>query len=298
MTSATGTYCLFDNHLHDGFNFNEHIFCTTLKAVDDRPAYPTSAAASTDFRSVLESARQAYLSPKIMSDITFPSMGHGHASDTGWIPFEQRFVEPKDLQSLATFEVETTQEFPKMRLPSESSIDDDILDPSSTLEIALSEEREQIAQASRKRRQLGARRIKPKSETHAYRLHQNRVAATAYRMREKEEMEKVRHNFTESRKTNKMLHSTLKRLNDEARDLQKEVLEHCNYVCRKLDCPVWVRISNSYSDTISSSSGSSGSTGSSERTPGTNIFGDPYCVRSPMPIMDDPAVGFEHWNVL
>jgi len=302
MTSATvtdtGTYCLFDNQLHDDFNFNEHMFGTTLKARDDRAAYSTSAAASTDFRSVLQSARQACLSPGIMSDIRFPSTGHGRAPDTGWMPFEQRFVEPKDLRSLATFEVETTQEFLKVRLPSESSIDDDILDPSSTMETAPSEEREQIAQESRRRRPSGARRIKPKSEMHAYRLDQNRVAATAYRMRKKEEMKKVQHNFTEVRKTNRMLRSTLKRLNNEIWDLQKEVLKHCNWLCRKIDCPAWVQISVSYSDTISSSSGSSASTDSPGRTLGTKIFEEPYCVRSPTPIMDDPVVGFEHWNVL
>ena len=296
--TATGTYSLFGDQIHDDFNFNEHMFCTTLKAVDDRPACSTSAAASTDLRSVLESARQAYSSPGIMNGLTSPSTEHGHGPDTGWMLFEQGVIEPKDLHPLATWEGETIQESPKMRLPFESSINDDILDPTSTIEIAPSEEREHKPQQPRTRRRSGPRRIMPRSETHAYQLDRNRVAATAYRNRKKEEMENVQHNFKQGRKTNRMLRSTLQRLNNEAMDLQKEVLKHCNCVCRKIDCPVWGRVSESCSDTMSGSSGLSASSGSRECTPGTNNFGGSYCVRSPIPIVEDTVVGFEHWRVL
>jgi len=115
------------------------------------------------------------------------------------MPFELWFVERKDLQLLAKLKRGTKQEFPKSRLPFESSIDDDILDPSSKMETTPSDERELQGQQSRRRQQSGGLHTKPQSEAHAYQFDRNRVAATAYRIRKKEETEKAQHNFTEGR---------------------------------------------------------------------------------------------------
>lgn len=287
----TGTYSLFDSQIHDEFNFNGHIFCTAPQAGSDNSAWPIFPAVLNDPHISRGSTQEVYSS----MELAIPSSELGYATDNAYISFEPGLNVSKHLLAKALLEGEMTQASSEMRSTSNMSINNDIIEPSPTLGVGPYEKQEHRPQQLRKRRQLKRRRIKPQSEMHALQLNRNRLAATAYRYRKKEEMEKMQHDFEKGKKTNRMLRSLLQRLKNEALDLQKEVLKHCNCVCRKIDCPIWVRISESYSDTVKDSDGSGESSGSPESTPSTNSSWGSNSASSPLPNVEETLAGFEHW---
>ena len=293
--TATGTYSLFDSHIQDEFNFNEHIFCAAPTAGGNNQAWTAFAAASNNSYSSLESTQEVYSSPESIDDPAFSSPEHLYAADNAWVSFGQGVIAPNHHLSLAMLKGGMTQASLEMRSASEISINNDIFEPSPTTDMASAQERGKKPQQPRNRRQSSGRRIKPQSETHAYQLDRNRVAATAYRCRKKEEMEKMQHNLEKSKNKNRMLRSLLQRLKNEALDLQKEILKHCNCVCRKTDCPTWFPISESYSDTLKDRVESGGSSGSPESTSSTNISWQSNCVSSLVPGVEEGLAGFEHW---
>ena len=183
----------------------------------------------------------------IVNDLVPPANALHHAAHVYGSKLDQQVVEPHNLHNAASNESDPTA----VCLEQSSYGQAEVLQQSSYMAVSgdalqlidsVCSDQEYKPQQARLARTHIPRRIAPRSFQHAHQLGRNRIAATAYRNRKKEEVDMLQQKAREAVKKKKARTLEIRTLSNEEMVLRKELLKHCNCVCQKIGCPVWARI--------------------------------------------------------